>query len=87
MLLCPFQHKNEGARRQAAAEDGQGANVDSGFVLGVADVEMRRNVVVPEHLDYESVKQRDGRHLECWAFGISNLGFASEGVLGRPVAM
>ena len=47
----PLDHESHRARRQPTGEDGQVADIDQGKVAAVLGVEVRRVVIVKEHLD------------------------------------
>jgi len=62
MKCCPLNHESHHARRQAPGEDGQVADIDQGKVTAVLRMEVRRIVIVEEHLDDNAEEPADFRH-------------------------
>ena len=55
MFLRPFENQGEGSPGHFAFQDVERPDVNQNFMLGIECVEMRWNVIAPEHLDQDSV--------------------------------
>jgi hypothetical protein len=60
---CPFHGQSQGSRGKTPIYHRQGSYFDDSRVISILCVEMRRVMVVPEHLDDDSVKSTDFRHI------------------------
>ncbi len=58
----PLNYESYRTRRQVAGEDGQVANIDQRKIAAVLGMEVRRIVIVEEHLDDDAEEPADLRH-------------------------
>jgi len=65
----PFNHESYHARRQPAGEDGEVADIKQRKVAAVFRMEVRRIVIVEEHLDDDAEEPADLRHGRARAAG------------------
>jgi hypothetical protein len=62
MLGCPFKNQNQRPLRQSSFQNFEGPNVDQHFIFALKRMEVRRSMILPEHLDCDAVEERDRRH-------------------------
>ncbi len=59
MLLCPFQHQSERPSRHVSLKNLQWLDAYEHFVLSIEGMKVWWRVILPEHLDQDTVKHAD----------------------------
>ncbi len=62
MFLRPFEHQRQRTPSQMTFDDVQRPDVDQRFVFRVQRMEMRRRMILLEHLNQDAVESADGGH-------------------------
>jgi hypothetical protein len=57
MFGGPFQNQRQGAPWQAALQNLERPDIDLNFRFAVDRMEVRRSVILPEHLDRDAVEK------------------------------
>lgn len=69
MVGRPFKNECHCVARKSPAQDRQISQIKDGFMFSVERMEVRRIMIPPEHLNYDTIEDADRRHNRCLPHG------------------